>query len=84
MWRTRRGGIDLAACPQASDGAGPKALDKPVRRVLSLVPERYDDLWTAAKGMYKVDPVVADGGEVVIYAPHVTTASVTHGEFKSG
>lgn len=55
-------------------------LDRPVRRVLSLVSERYDDLWTAAKGMYKVDPVVADGGEVVIYAPHLTEISVTHGE----
>jgi len=55
-------------------------LDRPVRRVLSLIPDRYDDLWTAAKGMYKVDPIVADGGEVVIYAPHVQVASETHGE----
>jgi nickel-dependent lactate racemase len=56
-------------------------LDEPVRRVLSLIPERYDDLWTAAKGMYKVDPIVADGGEVVLYAPHVKVASETHGEY---
>jgi nickel-dependent lactate racemase len=49
--------------------------------VLSLISERYDDLWTAAKGMYKVDPVVADGGEVVLYAPHVTVASETHGKY---
>jgi nickel-dependent lactate racemase len=39
----------------------------------------YDDLWTAAKGMYKVEPIVADGGEVVIYAPHITEVSYTHG-----
>jgi nickel-dependent lactate racemase len=39
----------------------------------------YDDLWTAAKGMYKVEPAVADGGEVVIYAPHLTEVSYTHG-----
>ena len=25
-------------------------LDAPVRRVLSLIPQRYDDLWTGAKG----------------------------------
>jgi nickel-dependent lactate racemase len=48
--------------------------------VLSLVPARYDDLWTGAKGMYKVEPVVADGGEVIIYAPHITRTSVTHGD----
>ncbi len=53
-------------------------LDRPVRRVLSLIPDRYDEMWTAAKGMYKVEPVVADGGEVVIYAPHVRTVSHTH------
>ncbi|MGI8870404.1 MAG: lactate racemase domain-containing protein [Mycobacteriales bacterium] len=55
-------------------------LDAPVRRVLSLVSPRYDDLWTAAKGMYKVDPVVADGGEVVIYQPSIDQISVSHGE----
>ncbi len=54
-------------------------LDRPVRRVLSLVAGRYDELWTAAKGMFKVEPVVADGGEVVLYAPQVTEVSRTHG-----
>ena len=39
----------------------------------------YDDLWTAAKGAYKSEPVVADGGEVMIYAPHVTEVSHVHG-----
>jgi nickel-dependent lactate racemase len=54
-------------------------VDKPFRQVLSVMPEMYDDLWTAAKGMYKLEPVVADGGEVVIYAPHITEISYTHG-----
>jgi nickel-dependent lactate racemase len=44
------------------------------------MPEQYDDLWTAAKGMYKVEPVIAEGGEVIIYAPHITEISFTHGE----
>src|SRR4029077_20848109 len=44
-------------------------LSKPVTQVLSILPPRYDDLWTGAKGMYKVEPIIADGGEVVIYAP---------------
>jgi nickel-dependent lactate racemase len=48
--------------------------------VLSVIPERYDDLWTGAKGMYKVEPVVAEGGEVVLLAPHISEFSYTHGK----
>lgn len=55
-------------------------VDEPFRRVLSIMPEMYDDLWTGAKGMYKLEPIIADGGEVVIYAPHLTEISYTHGE----
>ena len=55
-------------------------VEKPFQRVLSIMPEMYDDLWTAAKGMYKLEPVVADGGEVVIYAPHIHEVSYTHGK----
>jgi len=54
-------------------------VEKPYRRVLAVMPTLYDDLWTAAKGMYKAEPAVADGGEVVIYAPHVSEVSYTHG-----
>ncbi|HET6550933.1 MAG TPA: hypothetical protein VFG79_20885 [Solirubrobacter sp.] len=46
--------------------------------MLSLIPEKYADMWTGAKGFYKVEPVVADGGEVVLYAPHITEISATH------
>jgi nickel-dependent lactate racemase len=53
-------------------------LPHPVPRVLSLVPPRYPDLWTGAKGFYKVEPVVADGGEVVLYAPHITEIAAMH------
>ena len=55
-------------------------VDKPFERVLAMMPPMYDDLWTAAKGMYKIEPAVADGGEVVIYAPHVTEVSYVHGK----
>ncbi len=55
-------------------------VDRPFTRVLSVMPELYDDLWTGAKGMYKMEPAVADGGEVVIYAPHITEVSYTHGK----
>jgi nickel-dependent lactate racemase len=53
-------------------------LDAPVRRVLAIVPARYDDLWTGAKGFYKVEPVVADGGQVVLFAPHIHQVSAMH------
>ena len=52
---------------------------RPYRRVLSIMPRMYDDIWTAAKGMYKLEPAVADGGELIIYAPHIDEVSYTHG-----
>jgi nickel-dependent lactate racemase len=54
-------------------------VQKPFQRVLSVMPRMYDDLWTAAKGMYKMEPAIADGGEVVIFAPHIDEISYTHG-----
>ncbi len=54
-------------------------VDRPFRQILSVMPEMYDDIWVGAKGMYKLEPVAADGGEVIIYAPHITEVSYTHG-----
>ncbi len=54
-------------------------VDRPYQRVLSVMPKLYDDIWTGAKGMYKMEPAIADGGEVIIYAPHITEISYTHG-----
>lgn len=55
-------------------------LDAPVQRVLSIIPTKYDDMWTGAKGFYKVEPIVADGGQVIIYAPHIRELSAMHPE----
>jgi len=55
-------------------------VDKPYKRVLAVMPKLYDDIWTAAKGMYKTEPAIADGGEVIIYAPHIDEISYTHGK----
>jgi nickel-dependent lactate racemase len=52
---------------------------QPFRQVLSIASPIYEDLWTAAKAMYKTEPVVADGGEVIIYAPQIAEVSYTHG-----
>jgi nickel-dependent lactate racemase len=69
-----------AAAAAVSAETHVRYLDRPVRRVLALIPEKYDDMWTAAKGFYKVEPVVADGGEVILYAPHITQISAMHPE----
>ena len=52
---------------------------RPFDTVLSCAPAMYDELWVAGKCMYKLEPVVADGGELIIYAPHLAEISVTHG-----
>jgi len=53
-------------------------LDAPVRRVVSIIPAMYDEIWTGAKGFYKLEPVVADGGEVILYAPHIHQIAASH------
>ena len=55
--------------------------ETPYQRVLSCAPPMYDELWTAAKAMYKLEPVVAPGGEVIIYAPHLSVVSHVHGKY---
>ena len=53
--------------------------DHPFHTVLSCAPPMYDELWVGGKCMYKLEPVVADGGELIIYAPHIHEISLTHG-----
>jgi nickel-dependent lactate racemase len=53
--------------------------EKPFHSVLSCAPAMYDELWVGGKCMYKLEPIVADGGELIIYAPHIHEISVTHG-----
>jgi len=54
--------------------------DKPFKSILAAAPPMYDDIWVAGKCMYKLEPVVADGGELIIYAPHISEVSHTHGD----
>ena len=51
----------------------------PFKTILSCCPPMYEDVWTGGKCMYKLEPVLADGGELIIYAPHIREVSVTHG-----
>ena len=54
--------------------------DKPFHTILSCAPAMYDEIWTGGKCMYKLDPVLADGGELIIYAPHIAEVCVAHGK----
>ena len=76
-------GTPEAAWSQASDLSAKRhiiTVPRPFHTVLSCAPPMYDELWVAGKCMYKLEPVVADGGELIIYAPHLHEISSTHGE----
>jgi nickel-dependent lactate racemase len=49
--------------------------------VLGVAPRMYDELWVGGKVMYKLEPVVADGGTLIIYAPHIAEVSSTWGTY---
>jgi nickel-dependent lactate racemase len=55
-------------------------VEKPFRHVLGITPPIYEDIWLGGKAMYKLEPVVADGGELIIYGPHIREISFTHGD----
>ena len=54
--------------------------ERPFHTILSCAPKMYDEVWTGGKAMYKLEPVLADGGELVIYAPHIAEVCVAHGK----
>ena len=51
--------------------------DKPYHTVLGTASHMYDELWVAGKVMYKLEPVVADDGRLIIYGKHITRVSDT-------
>jgi nickel-dependent lactate racemase len=77
-------GDHLSAWSEAADLSALRHIrwcEKSFQRVLSWAPPMYDELWTGAKAMYKLEPAVAVGGEVVIYAPHLEVVSRVHGKY---
>jgi lactate racemase len=76
-------GSPESAWDQASDLSRQRHIcykEKPFHTILSCAPKMYDELWTGGKCMYKLEPVLADGGELIIYAPHITEVCVAHGK----
>jgi len=55
--------------------------EKAFHTVLGICPDMYSELWTGGKVMYKLEQVVAPGGKLIIYAPHITEVSRTWGTY---
>jgi nickel-dependent lactate racemase len=49
------------------------------KRVVALLDEHYDELWVGGKASYKLGGIIDEGGELIIYAPHLRAISETHG-----
>lgn len=54
--------------------------ERPFRIVLGRAPEMYDEIWVAGKVVYKLEQVVAPGGTLIVYAPHIREISSSWGE----
>jgi len=77
-------GDHLSAWSAAADLSSERHItwvNQPFKRVLSCAPPMYDELWTAGKAMYKLEPALAEGGELIIYAPHLEVVSHVHGKY---
>lgn len=54
--------------------------ERKYQKVVALLDPHYDEMWVGGKASYKLGAIVEDGGELIIYAPHLTKLSETHGE----
>ncbi|MEP6946356.1 MAG: lactate racemase domain-containing protein [Acidobacteriota bacterium] len=57
-----------------------KYVTKKYARVVAMLDDHYEDLWVGGKASYKLGGILENGGELVIYAPHLRSISETHGE----
>jgi hypothetical protein len=53
--------------------------ERKYKRVVALLDAHYDELWVGGKASYKLGAIIEEGGELIIYAPHLTKLSETHG-----
>jgi nickel-dependent lactate racemase len=56
-----------------------KYTERKYKRVVALLDPHYDELWVGGKASYKLGAIIEDAGELIIYAPHLTKISETHG-----
>ncbi len=50
------------------------------RRIIALLDTHYDEMWVGGKASYKLGGIIEQGGELIIYAPHLNQISATHGK----
>lgn len=81
-------GLFIGDCMQAWERAADLSAQvhivykqRPFKTILGIAPKMYEDIWTAGKVMYKLESIAADGGTLIIYAPHIDEISYTHGKF---
>jgi lactate racemase len=49
------------------------------KKIIALLDPHYDELWVGGKASYKLGAIIEEGGELIIYAPHLNRLSATHG-----
>jgi nickel-dependent lactate racemase len=69
------------AAADVSAAVNVKYVSRRFKSVLGVAPEKYEDIWTAGKVAYKTETIIEDGGEIIIYAPHITEISASHGDY---
>jgi hypothetical protein len=75
------GDIKLAfrRAAQISSQVHIKYVDRKYKRVVALLDEHYTEMWVGGKASYKLGGIIKEGGELIIYAPHLDRISDTHG-----
>jgi len=69
----------LRSAAAVSEQVHIKYTGRKYRRVVALLDEHYDELWVGGKASYKLGSIIEEGGELIIYAPHLNALSTTHG-----
>ena len=69
----------LRAAAKVSRHVHIKYTGRKYKRVVALLDEHYDELWVGGKASYKLGGIIEEGGELIIYAPHLRSISETHG-----
>jgi len=64
---------------QVSSEVHIKYVGRRYQRVVALLDRHYDELWVGGKASYKLGSIIEEGGELIIYAPHLSQLSATHG-----
>lgn len=71
--------ISLRNAAEISKNVHIRYTGRKYKRVAALLDRHYDELWLGGKASYRLGAIIEDGGELIIYAPHLRCLSDTHG-----